>query len=84
MTELSGDALFEALGDEVFKPLSFLVDFVPRVVEHLVKEGLNETMMADDLKSALLSGLGELDAVVLLVRYERCLLSCELLEHVGH
>jgi hypothetical protein len=83
VAELGGDALFEALGDEVFEALCFLVNFVPGIVEDLVEEGLEEAMMADDLEGALLSGLRELDAVMLLVDDERWLLRGQLLQHVG-
>ena len=71
MAELGGDALLEALGDEVLEALGFLMDFVPGVVEDFVEEGFDEAVVADDLEGALLSGLRELDAVVLLVDDER-------------
>ena len=53
MTELGGDALLEALGDEVFEAFGFEMDFVPRVVEDLVEEGLEEAVMSDDLEGSL-------------------------------
>src|ERR1700722_16228314 len=40
--------------------------------------------MTDDLEGALLAGLRELDAVVLLVDDQRRLLRGELLQHVGY
>ena len=57
VAELGGDALFESLGDEVFEALGLLVHFVPGVAEDLVKEGFEQSMVANDFESALLSGL---------------------------
>ena len=83
MAELGGDALLEAFRDEVFEAFGLLMDFVPGIVENLMEEGFEEAVMADDLKGAPFSRLGELYSVVLLIDDERRFLQGELLQHVG-
>src|SRR5206468_683341 len=70
VSELGGDALFESLGDEVLEALGLLVHFVPRVAEDLMKKSFEQSMVTNNFESALLSGLGELDAAVLLVDHK--------------
>jgi hypothetical protein len=67
MAELGGDALLEALGDEVFEALGLFVDLFDGVVEDLVEEGLDEAMVADDFECAALAGGREQDAPVAFV-----------------
>ncbi len=56
MAELGGDALLEALGDEVFEALGLLVHLFDGVVEDLVEEGLDEPVVTHDLERAALAG----------------------------
>lgn len=83
VTELGGDAGLEALGDEVFQALGLVVQLVQVVVEHAMKEGLDETVMADDLEGTAATQRREADAAVALVVDKRVLGGGELLQHVG-
>jgi hypothetical protein len=83
VAELGGDALFEALRDEMFEAFGLLMHLVPGIVEDLMEESFDEAMVANDLESSLLSGFGERYAVVLLVDDKWRLLRGELLQHVG-
>jgi hypothetical protein len=44
------NTLFKAFGDEMLQPLGLVMDFLDRVVEHLLKRGLQKSMMAQDLQ----------------------------------
>ena len=50
--EFGGDAFFESLRDEMFEALCLLMHFFYRVVEHLVKKGLDEPMVTQHFQSA--------------------------------
>ena len=52
MAEFGGDALFEALGDEMLEALGFRVDFFDGVIEQFVEEGFDEAVVAEDLEGA--------------------------------
>ena len=67
----------------MFQPFRLVVNFVPGVVEEIVQETLQQTMVAKNLQSAHLPGCGQTHAVVLFVFHKRRLLRRELLEHSG-
>ena len=77
------DAIFKPLRDEMFQPFGLVVNLVPRVVEEIMEETLQQAVMAKNLQSAHLSGRCQTHAVVLFVFHERRLLRRELLEHSG-
>src|SRR6185437_15653099 len=62
VAELGGDPGFEALGDEVFQALGLVVQLIDFVVEHAIQEGLDETVVTDDLQGAAASRWRETDA----------------------
>lgn len=67
IAKLGGDALFEALADEMLEALGLVVDLVEGVIEDLEEEGFEEAMVAEDLEGAETAGFGEADAAVALV-----------------
>ena len=46
MSKLCGDAFLEPLGDEMFKPLSFFMNFLHGVIQDFVEKGLDQPVMA--------------------------------------
>ncbi len=56
VAEFGGDALFEALGDEVLEAFCLFVDLFDGVVEDLVEEGLDEAVVAHDFERAAFAG----------------------------
>jgi len=65
----------------MFQPFCFIVNLVPRVVEEIMKETLQQAVMAKDFQSAHLPRRSQTYAAVLLVFHKRWLLCRELLEH---
>lgn len=65
----------------MFQPFGLVVNFVPRVVEEVMEETLQQAVVAKDLQGAPLPGCRQTHAVVLFVSYKRGLLRRELLEH---
>ena len=73
------DAIFQPLRDEMFQPFRLLVNLVPRVVEEIMEEALQQTMMAKNFQSSHLPGRRQTHAVMLFVLHEGRLLCRELL-----
>ena len=67
----------------MLQPFRLIVDLVPRVVEEIMEETLQQTVMAKNLQRAHLPGGRQTHAVVLLVFHKRWLLCRELLQHSG-
>ena len=65
----------------MFQPFCLFVNLVPRVVEEIMKEALQQAVMAKNLQSPHLPSCGQTHAVMLFVFYKRPLLRRELLEH---
>jgi len=84
VSQFRGDPIFKALRDEVLQPFCLVVNLVPRVVEELVEETLQQTVVANDLQSTHLPRCSQTRAVVLHVSHKRWLLCRELLEHSSH
>jgi hypothetical protein len=83
VAQFRGDAIFKPLRDEMFQPFRLIVNLVPRVVEEIMEETLQQTVVAKNLQSAHLPRCSQTRAVVLLVFHKRRLLCRELLEHSG-
>lgn len=79
--QFRGDPIFESFRDEMFKPFRLIVNLVPRVVEEIMEEALQQTVVTKDLQSAHLPGCSQTRAVVLFVFHQGRLLGRELLEH---
>lgn len=60
-------SVFEPLRNEVFQPLSLIVNFVPGIFQYVVKEKLEQTMVPDQLPRPVLSGGSETDTTMLLI-----------------
>ena len=67
VAELLGDPALELLRDVVLEHLGLVVDSIPRHLERLGEEGLDQAVVADDLEGDALTGRGQGDAVVRLV-----------------
>src|ERR1035441_10370523 len=67
----------------MFQPFCLIVNLVPRVVEEIMEETLQQAVMAKNLQSAHLPTRCQTHAAVLFVFYKRRLLRRELLEHTG-
>jgi hypothetical protein len=68
----------------MLQPFCFIVNLVPGVVEEIMEEALQQTVVTKHLQSAHLPGCGQTHAVVLLVFHKRRLLYREFLEHTSH
>ena len=73
--------VFESLRNEMLQPLSFLVDFVPRVLKNIVQKQLEQPVMADQFPSPSLARGGQSNTVMLLVQNQRRPLQGEFLKH---
>jgi hypothetical protein len=83
MAEFGVDTRLESLGDEVLQTLGFVMQLVQIKVEHAMKEGLDEAMMANDLQSAPTPRRRKDDAAVALVFDQWILRGGQFLQHVG-
>lgn len=83
IAQFRGDAIFEPLGNKVFEPLGFVVNFVPRVSKHIVKEALEQPVMAKNFESSPGARRRQDHSMMLLVFDEGVILRCELLKHPG-
>ena len=84
MSEFRGDAFLEPLGNEMFKPLSLLVNFFDRVIEDLIKKRFDQPMMAQDFKRTTPPLRRQSNTATLFVFDIRRLIRSELLQHVGN
>ena len=67
----------------MLQPFRLVVNLVPGVIEEIMEETLQQTMVAKNLQSAHLPGRGQTHAVMLFVFHEGRLLRRELLQHSG-
>ena len=67
----------------MLKPFRLIVNLVPGVVEEIMEEPLQQTVVTKDLQSALLPRCGQTRAVVLFVFHKWRLLCGQLLQHSG-
>ena len=81
--QFRGDPIFKPLRDEVLQPFRLIVNLVPRVVEEIMQETLQQAVVAKNLQSAHLPRGRQTHAVVLFVFHKRRLLRGELLQHSG-
>ena len=79
--QFRGDAILKPLRNEMFQPFRLIVNLIPRVVDEIMEETLQQTVRAKNLQSAHLTGCSQTHAVVLLVFHKRWLLCRQLLEH---
>lgn len=67
----------------MFQPFRLIVNFVPGVIEEIMEEALQQTVVPKNLQGAHLSRCSQSCAVVFLIFHKRRLLRRELLEHSG-
>ncbi len=65
----------------MLQPLCLIVHLVPRVIEEIMEETLQQTVVAKNLQRAHPPVGGQTRAVMLLIFHKRRLLCRELLEH---
>jgi len=68
----------------MFQPFCLIVNFIPRIIQEIMEETLQQAVMAKNLQRAHLPGRCQAHAVVLFVFYERRLLCRQFLEHSGY
>ena len=68
----------------MFQPFRLIVNLVPGVVEEIMEETLQQTMMAKNLQSSHLPGRRQTHAMMLFVLHKRGLLRSELLQHSSY
>src|SRR6266700_3071166 len=81
VSQFRSDPVFELLRDEMLQPFGLIVNFVPRVVEEIMEETLEQTVVAKNLQSAHLPGRCQTHAVMLFVLHKTWLLRSQLLQH---
>jgi len=84
ISQFRGDPIFKPLRNEVLQPFCLIVNLIPRIVEEITEETLQQTVTAKNLQSAHFPRCSQTRAVVLLVFHKRWLLCRELLEHSGY
>ena len=65
----------------MLQPFCLIVNLVPRVVEYIMEEALQQTMVAKNLQGSHLPTCRQTHAMMLFVFHEWRLLRSELLEH---
>ena len=50
VAQFRGDAIFQPLRDEVFQTFRLVVNFVPGIIENIVQEALQQTVMAKNFQ----------------------------------
>ena len=78
------DAIFKPLRNEMFQPFRLIVNLVPGVVEEIMEETLQQTMVAKNLQSSHLPGRRQTHATMLFVLHRGGLLCSELLQHSSY
>ena len=68
----------------MLQPFCLIVNLVPRVVEEIMEETLQQTMVAKNLQSSHLPGRCQTHAVMLFVLHKGWFLCSELLQHSSH
>jgi len=48
--QFRGDPVFKRLGDEVLQPFRFIVNLVPRIVQEIVEETFQQTVVPTNLE----------------------------------
>ena len=81
VAQFRGDPVFQSLRDEVLQPFRLIVNLVPRVVEDIMEEALQQTVVAKNLQGAHLPRWRQTHAMMLFVFHERRLLRRQLLQH---
>jgi len=84
IAENGGYSIFKTLGDEVFQSLGLLVYFVPRILQNVMQEEFQETVMPHQFPRPPFPRRSKPDTPVLLVRNEGGPLRCKSLKHSGH
>lgn len=77
------DPVLQAFRDVVLKAFGLVMNFIPRKIEHIMKESFEQTMMAQDLSSPTLPHPRQDNAMVLFVPHKRWPLAGQLLQHPG-
>ena len=80
--EFGGDAFLEPLRDKVFESLRLFVYLFNRVVEHLIKKGLNKPMVPQHFQSAPLSLLRQPHPAMPLILDKGLGRGRQLLQHI--
>ena len=70
VAEFGRDTILQLFRNEMLQTLRFFVDLFPRVIEHVVKEPLDQTMVPHDLHCALPAGRRKANSMMPLIRYE--------------
>jgi len=82
ISEFGGDPCLKTLGDEVFQALGLLMHFFERVVEHLIKKCLDQSVVAHHFQSPPLACGGEQYAMMTLIFDKRRQARSQFLQHV--
>ena len=84
ITQLGGYAVFQPLGNEVLEPLGFLVNFIPRIVQEIVKESFQEPMVTHNFQRTVPPGWREEHTVMFLIVDPSGFVAGQLLKHSGY
>lgn len=84
ISQLGGNPVFQPLGNEVLQPFGLFMNFVPRIVQKIVKKSFQQPVMAQNFHGAMLSRSRQEHPVVLFVFDKRGLLRRQPLKHSRH
>jgi len=82
ISEFGGNAFLEPLRNKVFEPLCLFMHFFDRIVEHLIKKGLDEPVVTQHFQSALHSNLRKQHPAMPLVLDQWLSRGRQLLQHI--
>lgn len=84
VAQFRGNAIFKPLGNKVFEPFGFVVNFVPRISQHIVEESLQEPVVTKNFESPPVSRSRQENPMMFFIFDKERLLPRELLEHSGN
>lgn len=84
ISQLGGYPVLQALGNKMFQAFGFFVDFIPGIIQKIVKKSFQEPMMAHNFQRAMLPGRRQNHAVMLLIVNPGRFVARQFLKHARY